>query len=93
MGVRVEETTVYSAVRLDGKSLPSGPEGHIWWRMSTPPFGVPVGTSPEKIKEALRADVARRLRNVCSDWEQGDFERLVDDVTTTAMKYLKPAAN
>ena len=61
--------------------------------MSTPPFGVPAGTSPEKVKEALRADVARRLRNVCAEWEDGDFQRLVDDVTATAMKYLKPSPN
>jgi len=59
--------------------------------MSTPPFGVPAGTSPEKVREALRADVARRLRNVCSGWDDGDFNRLVDDVTTTALKYLKPS--
>jgi hypothetical protein len=59
--------------------------------MSTPPFGVPAGTSPEKVKEVLRADVWRRLRNVCAEWEEEDFERLVDDVTATALKYLKPA--
>ena len=75
------------------KCLPSGRSGHISGAMSTPPFGVPVGTSPEKIREALRADVSRRLRNVCAGWDDGDFERLVDDVTATAMKYLKPAAN
>ncbi len=60
--------------------------------MSTPPFGVPVGTPPEKVQEALRADVSRRLRSVCAGWEDGDFERLVDDVTATAMKYLKTSA-
>jgi hypothetical protein len=59
--------------------------------MNTPPFGVPAGTPPEAIREALRADVTRRLRSVCAEWEQADFERLVDDVTTTAMKYLKPS--
>ncbi|MEO8575603.1 MAG: hypothetical protein ABI556_02835 [Gemmatimonadales bacterium] len=61
--------------------------------MSTPPFGVPAGTSPDKVREALRADVARRLKNVCAEWAEDDFDRLVEDVTTTAMKYLKPAAD
>ncbi len=58
--------------------------------MQTPPFGVPEGTAPEKMREALRADVAKRLRNVCAEWAEADFNRLVDDVTATAMKYLKP---
>ncbi|HEX2723000.1 MAG TPA: hypothetical protein VHM24_08780 [Gemmatimonadaceae bacterium] len=58
--------------------------------MATPPFGVPVGTPAERTREALREDVAARLRHVCAGWSDTDFERLVDDVTATAMKYLSP---
>ncbi len=56
--------------------------------MPTPPFGVPPGDSPDKIYEPLRRDVAARLKNVCADWTEDDFNAIVEKVTRTAMKYL-----
>lgn len=56
--------------------------------MQTPPFGVPPGIPPDKIYEALRRDVAARLKNVCADWSEEDFNAIVEKVTRTAMKYL-----
>ena len=56
--------------------------------MQTPPFGVPVGTSPEATYEALRKDVARRLKNVCAGWSDEDFDAVVEKVTRTALKYI-----
>jgi hypothetical protein len=58
--------------------------------MQTPPFGVPAGTSPESTYEALRKDVATRLRNVCAGWSDEDFEAIVEKVTRTALKYVQP---
>jgi hypothetical protein len=58
--------------------------------MQTPPFGVPAGTSPESTYEALRKDVATRLRNVCAGWSDADFEAIVEKVTRTALKYVQP---
>jgi len=56
--------------------------------MQTPPFGVPPGVPPDKVYEVLREDVAARLRNVCANWTEEDFNAIVDKVTRTAMKYL-----
>jgi len=56
--------------------------------MQTPPFGVPPGVPPDKVYEVLREDVAARLRNVCANWTEDDFNAIVDKVTRTAMKYL-----
>jgi len=56
--------------------------------MQTPPFGVPPGVPPDKVYEVLREDVAARLRNVCANWTEEDFNTIVDKVTRTAMKYL-----
>ncbi len=56
--------------------------------MITPPFGVPAGTSAENVEAALRSDVATRLKNVCAHWTNEDFQKLVDDVTRTALKYV-----
>lgn len=61
--------------------------------MKTPPFAVPPGVPDDKAYEALRKNVAERLRNVCADWSQEDFDAIVDKVARTAMKYVekKPA--
>jgi hypothetical protein len=56
--------------------------------MQTPPFGVPAGTSPEATYEALKKDVASRLKNVCAGWSPEDFEAIVEKVTQTALKYI-----
>lgn len=58
--------------------------------MPAPPFGVPPGVPPDKTYEALRADVARRLGNVCAEWSEEDFNAIVEKVTRTAMRYLPP---
>lgn len=60
--------------------------------MQTPPFGVPAGTTSEATYEALKKDVAARLKNVCADWSDEDFEAVVEKVTQTALKYLQPDA-
>lgn len=57
--------------------------------MKPPPFGIPAGTAPGDEYEALRADVAARLRNVCSEWSDDDFNSVVDKVTATAIKYVE----
>jgi hypothetical protein len=55
--------------------------------MRTPHFGVPVGTDDE-VRVAIRADIEKRLRGSCSSWTEEDFQKLVDKMTTTAMKYV-----
>ena len=55
-----------------------------------PPLGVSNGTPRNKVKEVLRADILKRLRNSCADWSTEDFEKLVDDMTSVAIKYLPP---
>ncbi len=57
--------------------------------MQTPPFGVPAGTSRESTYEALRQDVAERLKNVCAAWSDEDFQAIVEKVTQTALKYIQ----
>ncbi len=55
--------------------------------MQNLPLDIP-GNAARKLKtEAVRADVASRLRNVCRDWPEEEFATLVDKITRTAMKY------
>lgn len=56
--------------------------------MLTPPFGVPQGTPPHKVRETLRSEIEQRLRHACSGWSDDDFQKLVDDATAIAMKYV-----
>jgi hypothetical protein len=37
--------------------------------------------------EALRADIAARLRSVCKDWPDASFDELVERVAALALKY------
>ncbi len=55
--------------------------------MQTSPFGVPPDTPLEDTYEAFRSGVVARLKNVCSEWTQEDFDTIVDNVTRIAMKY------
>ena len=55
----------------------------------TPPYGIPVSLPPDKIRAEIRSGVVARLQRVCEHWTDTDFDRLVDDVTTTEMKYLR----
>jgi hypothetical protein len=41
----------------------------------------------------LRADIAARLRAVCAGWPVEEFERIVDRVTDTTLKYAEPASD
>ncbi|MEJ7758723.1 MAG: hypothetical protein WKF55_03925 [Gemmatimonadaceae bacterium] len=52
--------------------------------------GLHSDAAGKRRNEALRADVARRLRNVCRDWPDEDFARIVDKITRTAIKYAAP---
>jgi len=56
--------------------------------MLSSPFCVPAGTSDETLETELRNDVQARLRNVCADWSDEEFQQLVEDVTKTALKYV-----
>ena len=48
---------------------------------------VPVDAPPENVRLKLRAEVEYSLREVCGNWPTGEFDRVVADVTATAMKY------
>jgi hypothetical protein len=50
-------------------------------------FDVPSDAPPEKVRITLRAEVEYSLRDVCGNWPTGEFDRIVADVTATAMKY------
>lgn len=69
---------------------PGGPTAalRVGGSAPSPPFGVTAGSPPEQVYEVLRADVAKRLRNVCSDWSDEEFNSIVDKVTQTALKHL-----
>ncbi len=47
----------------------------------------PIGLPPEKVRRSVRAEVEASLRDVCGNWPTGEFDRIVADVTSTAMKY------
>ena len=38
-------------------------------------------------KQIVRAEVEHSLRDICGNWPTGEFDRVVADVTATAMKY------
>ncbi len=73
-----------TGTQAGGSTLPLGGTDSV----PTPPFGVPADTPPGQVYEVLRADVAKRLRNVCSDWSEEDFDAIVHKVTQTAIKHL-----
>ena len=50
-------------------------------------YDVPPDSPPEKVRVTLRAEVENSLRDVCGNWPTGEFDRVVADVTATAMKY------
>lgn len=51
------------------------------------PFDVHPDVPPEKVRLTVRAEVEYGLRDVCGNWPTGEFDRIVADVTATAMKY------
>jgi hypothetical protein len=60
--------------------------------MKTPTFGVSL--APERLAraEVLKREIATRLRRVCSDWSEADFQALVDDIAATTQKYVDHSA-
>jgi hypothetical protein len=48
---------------------------------------IPPDAPPARVQKALRAQVEDSLRSVCYNWPTGEFDRVVADVTATAMKY------
>ena len=51
------------------------------------PIDLPPDAPPERVRSTLRAEVENSLRDVCANWPTGEFDRIVADVTNTAMKY------
>ena len=58
--------------------------------MESSPRTRPAAASDKTAYESLRADIAARLRNVCSEWSEEDFNDIVDKVTVIAVKYAVP---
>jgi len=50
-------------------------------------FDVPADIPLQLIPRKLRAEVEDSLRDICGNWPTGEFDRIVADVTATAMKY------
>jgi len=50
-------------------------------------YDVPADVPPDRVRGKLRAEVEDSLRDVCGNWPTGEFDRIVADVTATAMKY------
>lgn len=74
--------------RAGGQTFDASRVNAYLFSMQTPPFGVPPRVPTDNIYEALRGDVSARLKNVCADWSEEDFNAIVEKVTRTAMKYL-----
>jgi hypothetical protein len=61
---------------------------NIEWRARRrPSHELPLEGTSDEIREKLRADVEDRLRDVCSNWSTGEFDRVVTDVTETTLKF------
>jgi hypothetical protein len=50
-------------------------------------YDVPADTPPKNVRLKLRAEVEDSLRDICGNWPTGEFDRIVSDVTATAVKY------
>lgn len=50
-------------------------------------YDVPADAPAQHVKQKLRAEVEDSLRDVCGNWPTGEFDRIVSDVTATAIKY------
>ncbi len=50
-------------------------------------YEIPADVPPEKARIKLRAEVENSLRDICGHLPTGEFDRIVADVTATAMKY------
>ncbi len=50
-------------------------------------YDVPADAPADRVKQKLRAEVEDSLRDVCGNWPTGEFDRIVSDVTATAIKY------
>jgi hypothetical protein len=48
---------------------------------------IPADAPLEKVRVRLQAEVEYSLRDLCGNWPTGEFDRVVSDVTSTAMKY------
>lgn len=50
-------------------------------------YDVPADAAPEDVRLKLRAEVEDSLRDICGNWPTGEFDRIVSDVTATAIKH------
>ncbi len=50
-------------------------------------YDVPSDAPPAHVRLQLRAEVEDSLRDVCGNLPTGEFDRIVSDVTATAVKY------
>lgn len=55
-----------------------------------PDDGLAAETNFEKLRQVARADIAQRLRPVCVGWLETDFQSLVDDAVSIALRYPSP---
>jgi hypothetical protein len=91
---KVRELTFFNRERPHGDStwmpstdqLPGTTTGEFktYRRRAT---DIPPDAPPARVRQALRAQVEDSLRSVCYNWPTGEFDRVVADVTATAMKY------
>jgi predicted nucleic acid-binding OB-fold protein len=63
---------------------------HVTPGRDPPPNDVTAQTNYDKLRQTARAEIAQRLRRVCVDWPETDFQELVDDATTIALRYPSP---
>jgi hypothetical protein len=63
---------------------------HLTCGRDPPPPDVTAQTNYDRLRHTARAEIAQRLRAVCADWSETDFQCLVDDVAVIALRYPSP---
>jgi len=63
---------------------------HVTPGRDSPPIDDPAQPNLEKLRQTARGEIAQRLRAVCAEWSETDFQSLVDDATAIALRYPSP---
>ena len=63
---------------------------HVTPGRDSPPTDATAQPNLETLRKTARTEIAQRLRAVCADWSETEFESLVDDATTIALRYPSP---